>query len=135
MPAIATACVVTSSTIWVSVIWVLRTEGICPYPTIATSIIRSPFLRAALTSASGSPVGIQPSMPPSVLLQPPAARSSSVALRLRAPHGGDPHPDAYVADRRVEHLLELQHPAGAVERDRHAGEGLGLLLAGVLPPA
>ena len=73
----------TSSTIWVSVISVLRTEGICPYPTTATSIIRSPSPASALTSTSGSPVGIQPSMPPSVLLQPPAARSS----RLRSASG------------------------------------------------
>ena len=35
-------------------------------------------------------------------------------------------------DRRVEHVLELQHAAGAVERDRDAGERLGLLLARVL---
>src|SRR5437870_2096744 len=40
-PAIPNACWVTSSTIWVSVTCVQRTDGTCPYPTIATSTIRT----------------------------------------------------------------------------------------------
>src|SRR6478609_6252140 len=152
MPAIATACCVTSSTIWVSVISVLRTEGICPYPTTATSTIRAgpfrygvPAWLAGSAHASAACPSISlplqcahvavrltrghPAFDAAVGAAPAAGREVfGVALRLRAPHGGHPHPDAHVADRRVEHLLELQHPAGAVERDRHAGEGLGLLL-------
>src|SRR5262249_35046630 len=44
---------------------------------------QNPFPARPLTSRSGSPVGIHPSMPPLVLLHPPAASSS----RLRSPSG------------------------------------------------
>src|SRR5215207_6607702 len=152
MPAIATACFVTSSTIWVSVISVLRTEGTCPYPTTATSTIRRGRFRygvpASGHASAASPsvtlslqcahVGVRvarghPALDAAAGAAPAAGRELvHVALRLGAPHRGDSHADAHVAHRRVEHVLQLQHPAGPVERDRDAGERLGLLLAGVL---
>src|SRR5215207_3073491 len=119
MPAIATACFVTSSTIWVSVISVLRTEGTCPYPTTATSTISAGRFRygvpASGHASAASPsislslqcghvavrfAGGHPPFDPTVGAAPAASREVfGVALRLRAPHRGDPHPDAHVADR------------------------------------
>src|SRR5690242_10613298 len=122
MPAIATAWCVTSSTIWVSVISVLRTEGICPYPTTATSTIRTGpfrygvparFVRSAHASAACPSValplqcahvavrftGRHPAFDAAVGAAPAACREVfGVALRLRAPDRGDAHADVHVAD-------------------------------------